>query len=172
MQAISTNWWAILAAVISNFVIGGVWYSPALFIKSWLKMSGVAKSDFDSGLPKALVGDLFSSIAMALVLAYMLRSTGAADLGHGLFIAFLALAGLRRGHPPRLRDLRAQTHQILCDQCRLSLGNYHGHGRHSDALEIEVSQAHRRPLRGLYRGGGTPLAPTRASPRSICANAG
>jgi hypothetical protein len=30
---------------------------------------------------------------MALVLAYMLRSTGAADLGHGLFIAFLLWLG-------------------------------------------------------------------------------
>jgi hypothetical protein len=93
MQAISINWWATLAAVASNFVIGGVWYSPALFVNSWLEMSGVAKSDFNSGLPKALVGDLFSSVAMALVLDLVLRSTGTADLGHGLFVAFLMWLG-------------------------------------------------------------------------------
>ena len=93
MQAISINWWAVLAAVVSNFVIGGVWYSPALFINPWLEMSGVAKSDFDSGLPKALIGDLFSSIAMALALDQVLRSMGTVDLGHGLFVAFLMWLG-------------------------------------------------------------------------------
>jgi hypothetical protein len=88
MQAISINWWAILAAVVSNFVIGGAWYSPGLFVTPWLEMSGVDKSEFDSGLPKALVGDLASAVVMALVLDQLLRSSGAADLSHGLFVTF------------------------------------------------------------------------------------
>jgi hypothetical protein len=86
MQAISINWWAILVAVASNFVVGGAWYSPSLFIKPWLEMSGVSKSEFDSGLPKALVGDLVSAVVMALVLDQLLRSSGVTDLSHGLFV--------------------------------------------------------------------------------------
>src|SRR5258708_13697036 len=86
MQAISINWWAILVAVASNFVVGGDWCSPSLFIKPWLEMSGVSKSEFDSGLPKALVGDLASAVVMALVLDQLLRSSGVADLSHGLFV--------------------------------------------------------------------------------------
>jgi hypothetical protein len=47
-------------------------------------MSGVSKRVFDSGLPKALIGDLFSSLVMAFVLAHAIRYSGANDLSHGL----------------------------------------------------------------------------------------
>jgi hypothetical protein len=66
MPNVSINWWAILVAVISNFVIAGAWYSPALFMKPYLTMSGVSKPEFDAGLPKALIGDL--SLSMSSVM--------------------------------------------------------------------------------------------------------
>jgi hypothetical protein len=93
MRDISINWWAILFAVASNFVIGGVWYSPALFVKPWLEMSGVSKSEFDSGLPKALFGDLISVSIMAWVLVHVIRYAGARDLRHGLFVTFWVWLG-------------------------------------------------------------------------------
>ena len=31
------NWLAVLAAAISTFVLGGLWYSPLLFGRSWMK---------------------------------------------------------------------------------------------------------------------------------------
>jgi hypothetical protein len=93
MQAISINWWAILAATVSNFVIGGIWYSPALFMKPWLEMSGVKKSDFDANLPKALVGDLISSAAMALVLDHIIHWSKVVGLAQGLFLAFCIWLG-------------------------------------------------------------------------------
>jgi hypothetical protein len=93
MQAIPINWWAILAAIVSNFVVGGIWYSPALFVRPWLEMSGVNKSDFDAGLPKALAGDLVSSAAMALVLDHIIHWTHVADLAQGLFLAFCIWLG-------------------------------------------------------------------------------
>lgn len=31
------NWLAVLAAGVSAFVLGGVWYSPALFGNAWMK---------------------------------------------------------------------------------------------------------------------------------------
>jgi hypothetical protein len=134
MQAI--NWWAILIATVSNFIVGGMWYSPALFIKSWLEMSEVSKSTFDAGLPKALVGDFFTSIALALGLSQVLRLSDAVDLGHGLFVTlWLWLAFV----VPILIGsvtLRAQATSIFCDQRGLSLGEHGGHGRGSHALEI------------------------------------
>jgi hypothetical protein len=47
VQTVATNWWALAVAVVTNFVIGGIWYSPTLFIKPWLAMSGVNKAEFD-----------------------------------------------------------------------------------------------------------------------------
>ena len=32
----SINWLAILVASISSFVLGGLWYSPVLFLNAWL----------------------------------------------------------------------------------------------------------------------------------------
>lgn len=34
------NYWAILAAAVSTFVIGGIWYSPAVFGKAWMRENG------------------------------------------------------------------------------------------------------------------------------------
>ena len=88
MQEISINGWAILVCIVSNFMVGGLWYSPGLFMKSWLEMSGVNKKKFDAGLSKALLGDLFSSFLIAFVLVHAIRYAGANDLGQGLFVTF------------------------------------------------------------------------------------
>ena len=35
------NWLAVLAAAISAFLLGGLWYSPALFQKTWQRAAGL-----------------------------------------------------------------------------------------------------------------------------------
>ena len=37
MDFASINWLAVLVAGISAFVVGGIWYSPGLFGKAWMK---------------------------------------------------------------------------------------------------------------------------------------
>lgn len=93
MQFGPVNWLAIAVSVIANFVIGGIWYSPLLFVKPWLKMSGVDKQVFDAGLPKALLGDLFSAIAIALVLNQVMRWSDVIGLGSGLLVSVLIWVG-------------------------------------------------------------------------------
>jgi hypothetical protein len=87
------NWFAIAAAVVSNFVIGGLWYSPLLFVIPWLGMSGVQKRVFDKGLPKALLADLFSAAAMALTLNQVIRWSGTTAIGSGLLVALAVWIG-------------------------------------------------------------------------------
>lgn len=93
MQFGPVNWFAIAAAVISNFVIGGLWYSPLLFVNPWLRMSGIDKERFDAGLRKALLGDLFAATAMALTLNQVIRWSGAISVGCGLLAALIVWAG-------------------------------------------------------------------------------
>ncbi|GAB2489384.1 DUF1761 domain-containing protein [Arenimonas alkanexedens] len=38
------NIWAVLAAALSGFVLGGLWYSPLLFGKAWQRMTRPAGS--------------------------------------------------------------------------------------------------------------------------------
>jgi hypothetical protein len=34
------NIWAVLVSALSTFLIGGLWYSPALFGKAWMRENG------------------------------------------------------------------------------------------------------------------------------------
>ena len=34
------NIWAVVAAAASSFLLGGLWYSPLMFLKPWLKATG------------------------------------------------------------------------------------------------------------------------------------
>lgn len=35
------NWMAAVAAAVAAFVLGGAWYSPALFGSAWMRASGI-----------------------------------------------------------------------------------------------------------------------------------
>jgi hypothetical protein len=87
------NWFAIAAAVVSAFVIGGLWYSPLMFVNSWLKMSGVDRQVFNAGLRKALLGDLFSATATALVLNQVIGWSGATGIASSLLAALVVWTG-------------------------------------------------------------------------------
>ena len=39
------NWWAVLIAGLSAFVVGGIWYSPGLFGNAWMKDSKLNEED-------------------------------------------------------------------------------------------------------------------------------
>lgn len=93
MQFGPINWLAVGVSVIANFVVGGLWYSPLLFVGPWLRMSGVDKPIFDQGLPKALLGDLFSAVALALVLNQVIRWSGSVGVGSGLLVALVVWVG-------------------------------------------------------------------------------
>ena len=37
------NWIAVLLCAVSSLVLGGLWYSPALFAKPWQRAAGLAE---------------------------------------------------------------------------------------------------------------------------------
>lgn len=59
MEALSINIWAILAAATANFLIGGLWYSPALFGKVWMRANGFEEADLKKGSPAVIFGVSF-----------------------------------------------------------------------------------------------------------------
>ena len=60
------NIWAVLAAAASSFLLGGLWYSPILFLKPWNAAMG--RTEEDNGHPAKVFG---LSFAFALVAAYV-----------------------------------------------------------------------------------------------------
>jgi hypothetical protein len=75
MMDISTlNWLAILVATLSNFVVGGIWYSPLMFAKVWMRENNFSESDMKKGNTAKIFGLTFLfSFVMAFNLAMFLN---------------------------------------------------------------------------------------------------
>lgn len=78
------NWLAVAVAALATFVIGGPWYSPAMFLKSWQKEMNL--SDAQPGHPVRVFG-----------LAYVFSFLSCAFLASLIGIGASALVGARMG---------------------------------------------------------------------------
>lgn len=84
------NWLAIAISAISAFVLGGLWYSPILFAKRWMKETGITEEQ----TRKANMVRIFSlAFIQALIAAFFL----AMFIGAGKGAGFGALAGFMAG---------------------------------------------------------------------------
>jgi len=63
------NYFAVVAAAVSTFVIGGLWYSPLLFQKAWMAANGFREEDLQKGGTAAIFA---FSFVFALVMAFNL----------------------------------------------------------------------------------------------------
>jgi hypothetical protein len=82
---ISFNYLAILAATVSTFVLGGLWYSPAVFGRAWMKEMGFTEESLKA---KGDIGRIMGmSFGLELIMAFNLAAfIGAkASLTFGLF---------------------------------------------------------------------------------------
>ncbi|HKI79482.1 MAG TPA: DUF1761 domain-containing protein [Ignavibacteriaceae bacterium] len=76
MDISSLNWLAILVAALSNFLIGGLWYSPILFGKQWMKENKFTDEDMKKGNMAKIFGLTFLfSFVMAFNLAMFLNDS-------------------------------------------------------------------------------------------------
>ncbi|NUZ13278.1 DUF1761 domain-containing protein [Pseudoalteromonas sp. McH1-7] len=91
------NLWAILLAALSSFMLGGIWYSPVLFQKTWLEGCGLTELDLQTSDPKMTFGmafllSLLASVFMAMLIAPSFSLIGATAFGAGVGICFVASA--------------------------------------------------------------------------------
>ena len=75
MGELQIHWGAVLAAALANFVIGGLWYSPAVFGRVWMRANGFTDADLEKGSPAVIFGVSFVfCLLMAANLAAFLGS--------------------------------------------------------------------------------------------------
>jgi hypothetical protein len=87
----SLNWLAVLTAGISAFILGGVWYSPALMGKAWMKENNLDEEDLKKGNKAKIFGlSLLLSVVMSVNLGMFLNNTPGLDFKLGLFYGLLA----------------------------------------------------------------------------------
>jgi hypothetical protein len=90
MEASHLNFWAILVAALSTFVLGGIWYSPAAFGKAWMKENGLTEEDLKKGSMTKIFG-------LAFVLGLVSAVNLAMFLGPDADVTFGAFAGFAAG---------------------------------------------------------------------------
>lgn len=86
------NWLAVIVAAVSAFVLGGLWYSPLMFSRRWMKESGVTEEDArNSNMVKIFgLGFLLSLIASFFLAMFIGPGKGA---GFGALAGFMAGLG-------------------------------------------------------------------------------
>jgi len=91
MDMSTVNWLAILVAGISSFVVGGIWYSPGLFGKAWMKDNNFTEESIKKGNKGKIFGFTFIfSLLMAANLGMFLNDPAKIDLSMGALYGFLA----------------------------------------------------------------------------------
>lgn len=82
------NLWAIFAAALSAFLLGGFWYSPALLGGAWKNVNGFG-ADTPGANPKVFAVAFVLSLVMAVNLAMFLNDPKT-TLAWGATAGFLA----------------------------------------------------------------------------------
>ena len=73
MQPDQINPFAILVAALSCFLLGGLWYSPALFGRAWMRSNGFTPDALHRGNQAVIFGLSFiAALVMATNLAFFL----------------------------------------------------------------------------------------------------
>ena len=85
----AVNWLAIIAAALSMFVIGGIWYGP-LFARPWQQAAGLSDEQLKAGNMPLIFGLAFVlSLIMAANLAFFVNG-----LPLGTTVLYAVAAGL------------------------------------------------------------------------------
>jgi hypothetical protein len=83
------NLWAVLAAALSTFVLGGLWYSPLLFAGAWKRANGFGATEPPQAGAKVFALSFVLSLVMAVNLAMFLNDAKT-NLAWGTTAGFLA----------------------------------------------------------------------------------
>ncbi|UJR30704.1 hypothetical protein I4U23_018224 [Adineta vaga] len=75
---VTINYWAVATCTFINMILGGLWYSPLLFAKPWIKLMGLdmKKMENDPTLKKnaqkGYIISTFCHLIMMLVMAHFI----------------------------------------------------------------------------------------------------
>lgn len=95
MHHLHFNHWAILVSALILWLLGAVWYSPALFAKPWMALLGIKPDPKNKsksmilGMISSFIGDLI----LSLILAHMVLWSGVGSYRGGAFIGLIVWLG-------------------------------------------------------------------------------
>ena len=88
---VSINYWAVLVAAVSSFVIGGLWYAPFLFGNAWQKAAGLT----DEELKNANMAKTFGlSFVLSVMISYGMAMFFASEVDFQMGIMYGSMTAL------------------------------------------------------------------------------
>jgi hypothetical protein len=90
MDLSRVNYVAVVVAALSSFLIGGLWYSPILFAKAWMREAGLDEARLREKVATVFAGAFVLALVIALNLAVFLGEHATIAWGAGAG----ALAGI------------------------------------------------------------------------------
>lgn len=95
---VTVNLVSVFWAAVVSFIFGFLWYSPTLFGKTWMKLSGIKapkKKEKSDGMKKAMILSFIGSLVTAYVISMFIPLlgvsgfSGAIELGFFLWLGFM-----------------------------------------------------------------------------------
>jgi hypothetical protein len=91
------NYWAVIAAAVVAFVMGGLWYSPLLFGKAWVKLRGLnaAVAAGTKMRPAEILAEFLRGFIVAVVLAGFVVHLGVVNWVGGIYLGLAVWIGFQ-----------------------------------------------------------------------------
>jgi len=88
------NFWAAAVSAIVYFVLGGLWYSPVLFSKRWVKELGIViDPEKRPNVVAPMLGQLVSSFFYTAGMVFIISTTGCKSIYHPLIVSLVVIFG-------------------------------------------------------------------------------
>ena len=127
ISVVNVNYLAVFIAALFAMVLGGVWYSPLLFGKYWMKLTKMDAKKIEEAKKKGMAASYLLQFVAALVTAYVLahfvaytESTtvlAGMQTGFWIWLGFFATTSISsilwEGKPKELYLLNNAHHLIL-----------------------------------------------------------
>lgn len=97
MPQVHINYLAVVVAAALSFAIGGLWYSPLLFAKQWIKANGYSEekvNEMQKGAAKAYAISILCHLLIALAIAVLVGYLHLSRCVQGLKLGALLWVGL------------------------------------------------------------------------------
>jgi hypothetical protein len=111
------NHWALLVSALILWLLGAMWYSPALFAKPWMAALGIVPGGQMKGLAAGMISSFIGDLLAAFVLLHIVLWSGADSYLTGAFVGFICWLGffvatqfpqgIYESRPPRLFIINA-----------------------------------------------------------------
>ncbi len=93
------NWWAVIGATLSTFVVGAAWYSEGVLGAKWAKLVGMTVKEMNSGkgMTEVYVMTGLQSFIVATVMGALLLATKTTGWSDGLVFGLVTGFAYRFG---------------------------------------------------------------------------